>query len=288
MDDHTTHRTATPTPTEATVATRDGAQLHVIDGGGGGQPILLLHAWGLDSDMWAHQLPALGAAGLRPVTFDRRGHGRSGTGSAGFSLDTLAADVACVIRTLDLDDVVLVGHSTGGLEAVAAAAGLAAGRVDRVVLSASMTPCVTAGPDNPDGAPAEYFAATRAAMRADLAAWIEENTAGYWGTAPETEPAADTTWTQQRLASTPLDVLLATHETATGSDVRRELAAIDRPVLVLHGDADRSAPLEITGRPSAALARRGTLEVVPGAGHGLYASCATTYNARLLAFVVGV
>ena len=80
-------------------------------------------------------------------------------------------------------------------------------------------------------------------------------------------------------------MLLATNEAITSADLRKEIAAIDVPVLVIQGDADLSAPVEITGQPTAALLADGRLEVIAGAGHGLYTSYAAEWNAAVLAAI---
>ncbi len=154
--------------------------------------------------------------------------------------------------------------------------------------SAPITPCLTLGPDNELGLPAEAFAGNRATMAADIAGWIEANTAGYWGAGESGSEVcwpAQTEWTTRTIFETPLPVLLATNAAITAADLRKEIAAIECPALVIQGDADCSAPLAVTGAPTAALLRDGRLLVVEGAGHGLYASFAAEYNAALLDFI---
>jgi pimeloyl-ACP methyl ester carboxylesterase len=162
--------------------------------------------------------------------------------------------------------------------------GLGTPRVSKVALTAPITPCLTTGPDNALGLPAEAFAANRAGMAADIAGWIDANSAGYWGVGDDRWPM-HTQWTRRTLYETPLPVLLATNEAITAADLRREVASITVPVLVVQGDSDLSAPIEVSGEPTAALLRDGRLVVVPGAGHGLYTSYAADYNAALVGFI---
>jgi non-heme chloroperoxidase len=267
------------------IETEDSTRL-AVDVWGSGRAVVLLHAWGLDSHMWNAQLSALLGAGRQVVTIDHRGHGRSDRPPGGYDLDTMATDVAGVLEALDLEDVVLVGHSMGGTVAAHVVGGLGTSRVSRLVLSAPITPCLTLGPDNELGLPAEAFAANRSAMAADIGAWIDANTAGYWGAGEERWPQ-HTAWTARTLYETPLPVLLATNEAITSADLRGEIAAIDVPTLVIHGDSDRSAPLGLTGEPTAALLRDGRLAVIEGAGHGLYTSYAAQWNERVVTFLGG-
>src|SRR5215469_1296246 len=123
----------------STFTTRDGIDIHYTDWPGT-RPVVLTHAWGLDSGMWSYQVPALTDAGLRAITFDRRGHGRSDRPGHGYDLDTFADDLADLITTLDLHDVVLVGQSLGSCEAVRYLTRHGGDRVSRLVLSAPVSP----------------------------------------------------------------------------------------------------------------------------------------------------
>jgi pimeloyl-ACP methyl ester carboxylesterase len=75
--------------------------------------MLFLHGIGLRAGAWRYQFAL--ADRQRVLALDQRGHGRSRAGSAGYGLDPLADDLADVLRSLDLRDVVLVGHSMGGM-----------------------------------------------------------------------------------------------------------------------------------------------------------------------------
>jgi pimeloyl-ACP methyl ester carboxylesterase len=97
--------------------TPDGTSLFYSDWGVG-KAVVLSHAWALNSDMWAYQIPDLTSFGLRCVAVDRRGHGRSDRPSDGYDYDTFADDLASLIEQLDLNEVTLIGHSLGCSEIV--------------------------------------------------------------------------------------------------------------------------------------------------------------------------
>jgi non-heme chloroperoxidase len=69
------------------------------------------------------------------------------------------------------------------------------------------------------------------------------------------------------------------------ADFRAEMKRIDIPTLIVHGDRDRSMPVEVTGKPSAELIPASTLLVYPGAPHGLMLTHMDQLNADLVAFM---
>src|SRR6185503_12662725 len=107
------HTSAADMPSDRSViAAADGTPLFGKTWGSG-RPVLFVHSWALNSDMWQYQMIALAARGLACSAYDQRGHGRSGQPGHGHDYDTLADDLATVIAALDLTDLTLVGHSMG-------------------------------------------------------------------------------------------------------------------------------------------------------------------------------
>jgi non-heme chloroperoxidase len=266
--------------TEARVS--DGTTLHV-EQWGSGRAVLMLHAWGLNGEMWTRQFGAFAAAGYQCITFDRRGHGRSDR-PHDYSMDRLVLDVVEVADALELSSLSLLGHSLGGLEAAMATGGALRGRVDHLVLSATTTPRLMAGPDYPAAVPREMLETNLAALSSDIGGWLDANAGGYWGV-DTAAPSIYTDWTLSQIFATPTPVLEATNRSMIEADAREALSRVECPTLVIHGDADMSAPLAITGEPTHALVRNSELVVVPGAGHGLYVSYAEIYNEAILKFL---
>ena len=108
--------------------TSDGTELYYTDQGSG-RPVLFSHGWPLSSDAWQVELKVFADAGYRVIAHDRRGHGRSSQTYSGNDMSTYASDLAELVDHLDLRDLVVVGHSTGGGEVIRYAAQHGAGRV---------------------------------------------------------------------------------------------------------------------------------------------------------------
>jgi pimeloyl-ACP methyl ester carboxylesterase len=217
--------------------------------------------------------------------YDRRGHGRSDVPGAGYDLDTLADDLSRVVEHLDLTDMVLVGHSMGASEVVRYLSRKGSRRVAGLVLSAPTLPALRRTEANPNGIDMAVFEEAWRTMRQDIGLWLAQTSdQDYFGVGASV--SADLgAWTRRQIVETPIPVLLACQRSFVETDFRSELRQLDVPTLVIQGNMDTSAPLELTGRPTAATIEGGRLAVIDGAGHGLYASAASRYNQELVEFI---
>jgi non-heme chloroperoxidase len=253
-------------PEREYLGARDGTRLYWTQWGTGGAPILFLSSAGLSTPMWDYQMTAFAEQGHRCISFDRRGHGRSERALGGYDFDTLADDVDSVITSLGLEDLTVVTHSIASGEIVRYLVRHGRSRIARVVLIAPTTPCLMQLPDNPGGLPASASEALRASWRLDFHRWVDDNTAPFF--APGTSPAM-MRWLSGLLMACSLPIAIACNEALTSTDFRSELADISVPALVIHGDRDVSAPLELTGRPTAERIPGCRLEIYRGAPHGV-------------------
>jgi non-heme chloroperoxidase len=249
------------------VETRDGQHLFFTDWGEG-RPIVFLGAWGLPSEMWEYQMVPLSER-FRCVAFDRRGHGRSTRPGSGFDYDTLADDVAAVLEALDLRNVTLVGMSMAGGELVRYMTRHGGRRIARLIFVATAaTPFLTRTADNPAGIPAERFEAfRRSLLLRDYPKWLEDNRPPFF-TANTSRELQE--WMRMLMLRTSLKALVECHRSQTSTDFRAELPKISVPALVVHGDTDVSAPIDLTGRPTAAMIPGAQLKVYDGGPHGLF------------------
>lgn len=258
----------------------DGIRFYYQDHGpADGRAVLLVHSWSFDSTMWEYQVPALVAAGYRCVAMDRRGHGRSDEPGIGYDLDTLADDLAHLVEHLGLTEIAVVAHSMGCCETVRALHRHGTAGVRRAVLVGTVSPHV----EGVVGA--EAYAAALAELRADRPAWFATRRDGYFALPQFGVSDALVADAMSVALRVPMEVLIACQRAGTATDVSPDLAALDIPTLFIHGDADESAPLAITGKPSAELVSGAELVVYPGAPHGLYVSHRERFTEDLLRFL---
>jgi non-heme chloroperoxidase len=273
-------RTRKASPRVPIIDRPDGTRLWLTDWGTG-EPLLFVHAAGLNSGSWAYQLTPMLRAGYRCVAYDRRGHGRSSVPGAGYDYDTLADDLAAVIDALDLRGVTLIGHSMGCGEVVRYLTRHGAARVRRIALLAPTLPFFLKTADNPAGLEKSFFEGIRAAWLRDYAGWAWQQTPAFF--IPETSQAMQQ-WGFTLGTQTHLHAILESNITVTETDFRAELPRVDVPTLILHGTADKSCPLAMTGERTAKLIPGARLEVVEDAPHGLTLTHAERVNAELLKF----
>lgn len=265
------------------VTARDGTSLFVQDWGSG-RPVVFLAAWTFDASIWGNYIVALNARGYRCVAPDRRGHGRSDMPMTGYDLQTLTADVADVIERRDLRDVTLVAYSMGSIEAINYLDRHGSDRISKLVLVAPTTPFLVQTEDNPDAVPKVAVDAQNDAIARDYPKWLADNEAPFF--MPDT-PETMRSWIMQMMLSVPLPVAMACRRTISFADLRAAAARIDLPTLIVQGDKDASAPLELTGVKTSKLIKGSKLKVYEGAPHGLPLTHSERFLADLLAFLDG-
>jgi pimeloyl-ACP methyl ester carboxylesterase len=217
----------------------DGGSLYTISRGHG-PTIVLSHGVTIDSRVWVKQFDALPDLGLRVVAYDHRGHGQSAVGDTGHSLDNLAADVRTVLEGLDLRDVVLVGHSMGGLAAQAFAihhAGIARTRVRGIVLLSTFarTPIASVAP-LPVEKVSSWLDLASLMRRPQLGTLLARLGFGRDPLASRVELA------RQMLSECDPDTARDAIVPLLGVDLTAQLACIDLPTLVIGGTADVLTP----------------------------------------------
>ena len=269
----------------STITAKDGTTIYYKDWGKG--PVITFsHGWPLNSDMWDGQMLFLAQHGFRVVAHDRRGHGRSSQAFSGNDMDGYADDLAAVIEALDLEDIMMVGHSTGGGEVARYIGRHGTKRVAKAVLIAAVPPLMLKTAANPEGLPIELFDGFRNALATDRSqAYIDFAPLFYGANRPGAHVSQGTLdqfwmWSMQAGLKNAYDSIKAFSET----DFTEDLKKFDIPTLVMHGEDDQVVPVKNSARKSAQLIK-GAVEIYyPGLSHGLTATHPDLINRDLLAF----
>jgi non-heme chloroperoxidase len=272
----------------STITTKDGTEIYYKDWGEG-PAVTFSHGWPLNADMWDGQMLFLVQNGFRTIAHDRRGHGRSSQASSGNDMNGYADDLAAVIEALDLNDVTLVGHSTGGGEVARYIGRHGTKRVARAVLIAAVPPLMVKTSANPEGLPIEIFDGLRAALIQDRSQCYRDFAPMFYGA---NRPGAKVSqgvldqfwlWSMQSGLKNAYESIKAFSET----DFTEDLKKFDVPTLVLHGEDDQIVPVKNSAQKSARLIRGAKEIYYPGAPHGITATHQDQVNAELLAFLQG-
>ncbi len=270
-----------------TFITPDGVEIYYTEAGTG-RPIVLSHGWPLSSDAWQVELKVYSDAGYRVIAHDRRGHGRSEKTANGHDMDTYARDLAALIESLDLHDVVVMGHSTGGGEVVKYAAKYANGRVSKVVTFGAVPPLMAKTDTNPEGLPIEVFDGIRAGVLADRSQFYQDLSESFFGAnhgRAVSQGDKDDFWRQGMLVNlvAAYDCVKAFSET----DFTDDLKALEVPILLCHGDDDQIVPIDGAAKKSITLVKDGTLKVYEGAPHGIQGDYQLALHRDVLAWLAG-
>ena len=226
------------------ITTKDGTKVAYKDWGKG-QPILFSHGWPLAGNAWDAQMLFFGQNGYRVVAHDRRGHRHSDQPWNGNTMDQYADDLAELIEKLDLKNLVLIGHSTGGGDGIRK--GTATNRSQFFKdLTMPFYGFNRPGAKVNDGLRESF--------------WLMGMQGGIKGE---------------------YDCI---HEFSE-VDYTADLKKIDKPTLVIHGSDDQIVPIAASGEKTAKIVRGAQLKVYEGGSHGLAQVDPDTFNADVLAFV---
>lgn len=260
--------------------------LHYEDHGSG-KPVVLIHGYPLSGASWEKQVPILLEAGHRVITYDRRGFGRSSQPSTGYHYDTFAEDLRKILTHLELQDVTLVGFSMGGGEIARYIGKYGSKGVSKAVFISSVPPFLLKTPDNPEGVEAAVFDGIQKAIVADRYAFFREFFKNFYNAdlllgKRVSEQAIQASWNLAAISSATatLACVPTWHE-----DFRENVARIDVPTLVIHGDADRIVPFQAAGQRTAKLVKGARLAVVKDGPHCITWTHADEVNTELINFL---
>ena len=270
------------------IATRDGTKIFYKDWGTG-QPILFSHGWPLSGDAWEAQMLFFGQNGYRVIAHDRRGHGKSSQSWDGNNMDQYADDLAELIEHLDLKNLIMIGHSTGGGEVAHYLGRHGTKRVAKVVLVGAVPPLMLKTSDNPEGLPRDVFDGIRKGTALDRSQFFRDLSMPFYGFnrdgAKLNEGLRETFWLMG-MAGGIKGEYDCIHEFSE-VDYTDDLRKIDKPTLFIHGDDDQIVPIAAAALKAAKIVQGSVLKVYEGSAHGLAQLEPERFNADVLAFIKG-
>ena len=268
--------------------TRDKVSLFYKDWGHG-TPVVLLHGWPLTGDSFDDAAIALAERGFRCIIPDRRGFGRSDQPWDGYDYDTFAEDVAAILDDAAVTEpVALVGFSMGGGEVARFLTRYGRERVSKAVLISSVVPYMLKTDDNPDGVPQATFDEMTAGMKKDREHFFKSFFHDFFGTGIISHPVSEeiemNAWRQTMMAG--LRPTLAAAQAFATTDFRPDLKSFEGvPTLVIHGTADKTVPIDATGRVVARNVPGAQLIEYEGSAHGVFAADKERLIGDLIAFL---
>ena len=262
------------------ITLRDGASVFVEEVGPESKSgVVFIHGSALRTDLWHYQMEGIGDQRL--IFYDMRGHGLSDKGDAEYTIDTLAEDLEEVIDACGLEEVVIVGHSVGGMIALKFALshlellgskikGLAllnttyGPAVETLAGGAAITRIerVTRRPFDLLGTQAEKLQRLRKVIRPSDAIFWSVAYAGFGASAS----AKQIDFTYDMLSETQADVIFDLIKAYRDYDVRDRLSEVNVPVLVIGGTQDRLTQSHASEYIAGALPKS-DLHVLSGCGH---------------------
>ena len=253
----------------------NGQRLYYEDTGGDGPAILFSHGLLMDSSMFAPQVQALANLGWRCICWDERAHGQTATGEcAPFSYYDSADDAVALLAHLGVQRAVFAGMSQGGYLSLRAALRHPEAVRALVLIDTQALPEEEHKMAGHQMIVQEWL---QSGLSDERAVGIEHIILGQgW----EGAAAWRAKWQQMQ----PGDLLAAFTTLASRDDISGEIARIQAPALVIHGDADQAIDIE-RARAMAASLPDARMVVIPGAGHAPNLTHPQPVNAALLDFL---
>jgi len=255
------------------VKTEDNVNLYVKDWGQG-RPVLLMHGWPLSADSFDDLSMAIANAGMRAIAYDRRGFGRSDQPWNGYDYNTLSDDLAAVMDQTGAKDATLLGFSMGGGEVARYMSRHGGRNVQQTILISSVVPYLLKTDDNPKGVDQGVFDSMTQGMKDDRAKFWTSFFKDFYGEGMLSHPVSDEVleWSRNVAMQASLKATLDCAAAFATTDFRADLSAFRVPTLIVHGNKDKTVPIDVSARQASLRIAGSSLLEYEGAPHGLLAT----------------
>jgi pimeloyl-ACP methyl ester carboxylesterase len=269
-------------------ANGEDIRLHYTDQGQGA-PIVLIHGWPQSHEAWTYQLGELPKHGLRVIAYTRRGFGNSSKPFEGYDYDTLADDLKDVLDTLNLQNVTLVGFSMGGGEVARYMSRHGGARVAKVAFVSAVTPYLLKTDDNPDGVDQSTFDDIQDNIAKDRFDFLQTFGKQFYGEGLLSKPVSQAVldWSFGMASLGSHQATVACGHAFAETDFRKDVESITVPALVIHGDADKTVPIQNSAERMRQHLQHATYIAYDGAPHGLFITEKDKFNRDLIDFATG-
>ncbi|PPA69758.1 alpha/beta fold hydrolase [Jeotgalibacillus proteolyticus] len=248
---------------------------------GEGQPVIFLHGWPVNHKMFEYQINDLVEEGYRFIGIDQRGYGKSDRPDSGYDYDRKADDVRAVIEYLQLEDAVLAGFSMGGPVALRYMARHKEYQISKLLLLAPAAPRFTKTDDFSLGIEKSEIDGMIESIKQDRPAFLKEFGDQFFYQEPS-EPFKQWFGTLGLEASAHGTINSA--QALRDEDGRSDLAAVNVPVLLLHGEKDEICPIDFSTLLEEQLANAKLIKI-ENSGHGFIFEQKEKVNQEILRFL---
>src|ERR1035437_778194 len=281
MMEKVVNKSKTATSRAEYIEVETNVRLHITDAGEG-RPIVLIPGWPLSDEMYEYQYNDLINKNFRVIGITLRGFGKSDKPYSEYNYDLHASDISKVLDILDIKDAVLAGFSMGGAIAIRYMSLYNGTRISKLALCGAAAPIWTQRNDFPYNLPvnavddliklnnkdrpkllsdfAKIFSATEKSLNEGVRSWLNGIclSASSYATA---------------------QCLIALRDT----DLRRDLAKIKVPALIMHGKKDKICSFDLAGEMKAGISDS-HIVAFENSGHSLFLEETHKFNTELIKF----
>lgn len=245
------------------------------------ETVLFIHGWPANHKMFEYQFAELACRGIRCIGVDTRGFGKSDKPIDGYSYNRLADDIRCIIESLELQNITLAGHSTGGAIAIRYMARHDSFGVSKLALFAAAAPSLIQRPGFPYGLQEQEVLSIIEQTYSDRPSMLR-NFGDMFFFQYITAPFSD--WFFQLGLDAPVWSTAAIAQTWLDETLFSDLKKITAPALILHGIHDKVVHFQL-GEAQNQLLRNSTLIPFRFSGHGSFIDERDKFNQELLRFI---